>query len=142
MWLWIFIPNQQRFSFHWVFKEAIPSLVPKWLRDRVLFIMKDADPQQRNEIQSAMMNIFVNASEGTCWYHLVNMGWKNNLPTCINIFTPSKQNRWSVIVHQIHTWIYSWMNPGNVEDEDEYKISSSSSAPMLCWMLLVNIISL
>jgi hypothetical protein len=82
--------------------------------------MKDADPQQHNEIQSAMTNIFVNASEGTCGYHLVNMGWKNNIPTCINIFTPSKLKRWSVIVHQIHTWIYSWMNPGNAEDEDEY----------------------
>ena len=73
VWLWIFIPNQQRFSFRWMFKEAIPVLVPKWLRDSVLFFM-NADPQQRNEIQVAMKNIFVNASEGTCGYHLVNMG--------------------------------------------------------------------
>ena len=81
VWLWIFIPNQQRFSFRWVFKEAIPSLIPEWLRKRVLFFMKDADPQQSNEIQSAMRNIFVNASEGTCGYHLVNMGWKRSQHT-------------------------------------------------------------
>ena len=34
----------------WVFQEVIPTLLPKWLRDRVLFFMKDGDPQQRNEI--------------------------------------------------------------------------------------------
>ncbi len=28
VWLLIFIPNQQRFSFRWVFQEAIPTLIP------------------------------------------------------------------------------------------------------------------
>ena len=105
-----------------MFKEAIPALVTKWLRDCVLFFMKDADPQQRNEIHTTMKNIFVNASEGTYGYHLVNMGWRKNVPTCTGIFTPSQLKKWSSIVHQIHNWIYSWMNPGNVEDEDKYKI--------------------
>ena len=27
--MWIFIPNQQSFSFRWVFQEAIPTLIPK-----------------------------------------------------------------------------------------------------------------
>jgi hypothetical protein len=44
-WMWIFIPNQQRFSFRWVFKEALPKLVLRWLRECVLFFMKDGDPQ-------------------------------------------------------------------------------------------------
>ncbi len=30
VWLWIFIPNQQRFSFSWVFQKAIPALVPSY----------------------------------------------------------------------------------------------------------------
>jgi hypothetical protein len=49
-----------------VFQEAIPTLLPKWLRDRVVFIMKDADAQQRNEILASFKTVFVNASEGTC----------------------------------------------------------------------------
>ena len=85
--------------------------------------MKDADPQQRNEIQSSMRNIFVNASEGTCGYHLVNMGWKRNIPNCVNLLHTSQLNAWSSIVRQIQSWVYSWMTPGNVEDEDEYDIS-------------------
>jgi hypothetical protein len=69
-WMWIFIPDQQRFSFRWVFKQALPKHVPKWLRECVLFFMKDGDPQQCNEILSAMKSVFVNASEGTCGHHV------------------------------------------------------------------------
>ena len=70
VWMWIFIPNQQRFSFRWVFQSAIPALLPKWLRDRVTFFMKDTDPQQRNELLGGLKNVFVNATEGTCGFHL------------------------------------------------------------------------
>ena len=68
--LWIWIPNQQRFSFRWVFQHAIPNLIPSWLRNCVRFIMKDGDPQQRNEIIYAMIDIFKNAIEGGCGYHI------------------------------------------------------------------------
>ena len=68
--MWVWMPNQQRFSFRWVFQHAIPNLMPKWLRDRVRFIMKDGDPQQRNEIIYSFDNIFVNAIEGTCGMHI------------------------------------------------------------------------
>jgi hypothetical protein len=123
VWMWIFIPNQQRFSFRWVFQVAIPNLVPKWLRDRVLFFMKDGDPQQRNEILFSMKKHFINATEGTCGFHVMHMGWKKNVPTCTNLLSPTNMTKWTRIVSHIHEWVYSWMNPGNVEDKDEYLIS-------------------
>ena len=68
--LWIWIPNEQRISFRWVFQHAIPILIPKYIRDRVQFIMKDGDPQQRNEILLTLFNIFPNAKEGGCGWHI------------------------------------------------------------------------
>ncbi len=50
--------------------------------ERVLFFMKDGDPQQCNEILLAMKTVFVNASEGTCGYHVVHMGWRTNVCEC------------------------------------------------------------
>jgi hypothetical protein len=85
--------------------------------------MKDADPQQRNEILSFMTNIFVNAREGTCGFHVVHMGWKKNVPSCHNHLSLSKKKNWSSIVCQIQKWMYSWMNPGYVKDKDESAIS-------------------
>ena len=63
-------PKQQRFSFRWVFQEAITTLIPKWLCDLVMFFMKDADPQQCNELLWAMVNVFVNArgKRGYMWF--------------------------------------------------------------------------
>ena len=68
--LWVFISNEQRFSFRWVFQFAIPTLIPQWIRERVILIIKDGDPQQRNEILYSMQNVFPNASKGSCGFHI------------------------------------------------------------------------
>ena len=76
--------------------------------------MKDGDPQQHNEILGAMKTVFVNALEGKCGFHVVNMGWKKHVPPA-GIST-TNMKKWSVVVSKIQTWIYSWMRPGYVED--------------------------
>ena len=60
-----------------MFQLAIPALLLKWLREQVAFFMKDTDPQQRNELLGGLKNVFVNETEGTCGFHIVNMGWEN-----------------------------------------------------------------
>jgi hypothetical protein len=42
--------------------------------------MKDADPQQRNELLGGLKNVFVNATEGTYGFHIVNMGREKYVP--------------------------------------------------------------
>jgi hypothetical protein len=138
--MWIFIPNQQRFSFRWVFKEALPKLFPRWLREHVLFFMKDGDPQQRNEILSAMKTVFLNASEGTCGYHVVNMGWKANVPKGVNVLSPKKLRMWSSIVQQVQKWIYTWMTPGNVEDEEEYELLKYLLENFICSQTVLDVV--
>ena len=68
--MWIWLPNKKRFSFRWVFQFAILNLIPLWLRERVTFLMKDGDPQQRNEILYSMIDFFPNAKEGGCGFHI------------------------------------------------------------------------
>ncbi len=129
--MWVFIPNQQQFSFRWVFQEAIPTLLPKWLRDRVVFIMKDADPQQHNDILASFKTVFKNASEGTCGFHVVHMGWKKHVPSS-NVVCTQKIKKWILVFRKIHKLIYSWMMPGYVEDEDEYNLSKYLLEQFVC----------
>lgn len=68
--LWIWIPNEQRFGYRWVFQHVIPILIPKIFRDRVRMIMKDGCPQQRNEILRSLIAIFPNATEAGCGWHI------------------------------------------------------------------------
>jgi hypothetical protein len=45
------------------------------------------------------------------------------VPSCTNLLSPTNMTKWTRIVSHIHEWVYSWMNPGYVEDKDEYLIS-------------------
>ena len=89
--LWIWVPNEQRFSFRWVFQHAIPNLIPKVFRDRVKYLMKDGDPQQRNEALYALQNIFVNAREGGCGYHIVQKLFERHVPSVNHLSDPGKK---------------------------------------------------
>merc|ERR1711966_366526 len=68
--LWIWISNEQRMSFCWVFQHALSSLLPLHACPRVRPIMKDGDLQQRNEVMLAMLALFPNAKEASCGYHI------------------------------------------------------------------------
>jgi len=129
--LWIWIPNQQRSSFRWVFQHAIPILIPKHHRERVTLIMKDGDPQQRNEILLALKNVFPNTREATCGYHVVEFGWLLHVPGKRTISTTNRP-RWVAVVRQIKKHIYTWMRPGYAEDESEYKISKCILLQYIC----------
>ena len=102
--------------------------------------MKDGDPQQRNEILLAMKMVFVNVTEGTCGYHIVHMGWRTNVPSCVNILSPAKFRMWLIIVQQVHTWLYSWMTPGNVEDNEEYEISKYLLEKFTCSETVLDVV--
>ena len=62
---------------------------------------------------------------------LVRQGWIVHVPGERSI---SNRNRlkWKSIIFKIQSWIYSWMRPGYVEDEDEYKISKFFLLQFVC----------
>ena len=93
--------------------------------------MKDADVQQRNEISASFKTVFVNASEGTCGFHVVHMGWKKNVPP-VNVVCTQKIKKWTYIIRKIHRWIYSWMKPRYVKDKDKYNISMFLLEKFIC----------
>ena len=98
--------------------------------------MKDGDQQQWNKILGAT-NVFVNAVEGTCVFHVVNMGRKKHVPP-IGISNLNLK-KWTVVVN-MHSWIYSWMRPGHVEDEEEYNISKHLLEIFVCSLPVLGIV--
>merc|ERR1712194_52874 len=48
------------------------------------------------------------------------------------LITKSNKKRWSSAVYKVQQWVYSWMRPGYVEDEDEYKISKYLLLQFVC----------
>ena len=128
--MWVWIPYEQRFSFRWVFQLALPTLIPQHLRDWVKFVMKGGDSQARNESLLALVDIFLNAREGGCGWHIVHQDTKTNVPGVGSITKPNKK-KWSSAVYKIQQWVYSWMRPEYVEDEDKKDLKMSFDAMCL-----------
>ena len=118
MWL----PNQRRISFHWVFQVALRKLVPLDVLERVRLVMCDQDEQQGKEVDSAIREYMTNAVRGFCAWHFIFQKWKAVGLMNPKLFKIEKEN-YDILQHRIHTWMYSWMRPGYCEDEDEFEVS-------------------
>ena len=95
-------------------------------------IMKDNDPQQRNEILIALQNIFPNAVEGGCGYHIVEGSYIVHGKISMYMLMKKNRPRWLSIIRSIKKYVYSFMRPGYVEDEEEYKISKYILLQYVC----------
>ena len=120
--MWIWIPNQKRFSFRCVFQHFFPKLVPEKFRNRVRLIMADGDFQQRNEILNSTEGVFKNAVFGSCGFHIVTLGFKKYGPSA-NRVASHLQEKWKSVCVRVKDWCYSWMKPGYCEVSDEFLLS-------------------
>jgi hypothetical protein len=123
----IWIPNQKRFTFRWVFKFVIMHLLPQKIFCRTNLFMVDGDPQQRAELVKAIKEFVSHAEDGSCGWHLVSQGWKRHGPTNTCVTTKPQRDRFDLFKTHVCDWIYSWMTPGRAENEEEYSVSNRSS---------------
>ena len=118
----LFMPNEKRATFRWIFKYVLPSLVDKALFKRTKYIMADGDAQQRNEVLGAIQTYMPNAIIGGCGWHIVDRGWLRGGFSNKGM-SQAIVDRWNTVRKTIFTWIYSWMRPEFVETESEYRFS-------------------
>ena len=127
--LWLWIPNEQRLSFRWVFRAALPNLLPEHARLCVRLVMKDGDAQQRNKLLDVAHDLFPNACEGGCGYHVGEMlsvchvhsptsffsthscvsipveGWKDYVPGVRSVVT-KRQGSWLSATQKIKQQVF------------------------------------
>ena len=118
----LFMPNEKRATFRWVFKYVLPSLVDKSFFKRTRYIMADGDAQQKNEVLGAIQTYIPNAILGGCGWHIVDRGWLRGGFSNKGM-SPTQMDKWNIVRKTIFSWIYSWMRPGFVESESEYIFS-------------------
>jgi hypothetical protein len=120
----IWLPNQKRSTFRWVFKFVLTSLFDERVFRRTRLVMVDGDPQQKPELKKAISQFMRNAVDGGCGWHIVEQGWKRHIPGN-NVVKEGNGSRekYNLFVKQVKNWCYSWMIPGGVESEEEYLVS-------------------
>jgi hypothetical protein len=70
----VWLPNQKKLSFRWVFKFVLTSMIPPECFKRTRLVMVDGDQQQRDQLVLSMLDFMPNAIDGTCAWHLINQG--------------------------------------------------------------------
>ena len=119
----VWLPDQKRCSFRWVFKHVLLTLVPKECFQRTRLVMSDGDRQQQAEIELAIKEYMPNARLGGCGWHIVDRGWRRNGPTSNCFSSHQKKQEVQAFFRYVRRWIYSWMKPGYCESVEEYKVS-------------------
>jgi len=77
----VWLPDQKRYSFRWIFQHVLLGLIPKSVFLRTRMVMGDGDRQQQAEIEAAIKDYMPNARFGGCGWHIVDRGWRCNGPT-------------------------------------------------------------
>jgi MULE transposase domain/SWIM zinc finger len=119
----VWLPDQKRYSFRWIFQHVLLGLVPKNIFLRTRLVIGDGDRQQQAEIESAIRDYMPNARFGGCGWHIVDRGWKRYGPGISCFSARRKRQEVKTFFHGIHNWIYSWMRPGYCETREEYQVS-------------------
>ncbi len=70
----VWLPNQKRSAFRWVFKFVLTSLFDASSFQRTRLVMVDGDPQQKSELSKAIFDCMSNAIDGGCGWHIVEQG--------------------------------------------------------------------
>jgi hypothetical protein len=120
----VWLPNQKRFAFRWVFKFVLTSIFDPRAFRRTRLVMVDGDPQQRSELSKAILDYMPNAIDGGCGWHIVEQGWKSHGPGKTAVIE-KKRDGYNLFKKRVKDWCYSWMTPGGVESEDEYSVSKN-----------------
>ncbi len=104
----VWLPDQKRSSFRWLFQHVLAGLVPSNVFQRTRLVMGDGDRQQQAEIEAAIQEYMPNARFGSCGWHIVDRGWRRNGPTTNSFSTQRKKKEVQIFFRGVRTWIYSW----------------------------------
>jgi hypothetical protein len=119
----VWLPDQRRVSFRYVFQEALPKILPEHARRRVRFILCDGDAQQNIELKYAIYGLFPNAQCGGCSYHMFVVGWNRHVISPSRYSNKGKKDAWNGFHRRILSWMFSWVRPGCCNNREEYEIS-------------------
>jgi len=118
----VFLPNQQMWTFRWVFCVLLPKIYGNHILSKIKVVITDGDSQETNQMGNAIDQYFPQARRVRCGWHLVNQGW-NAYIEGPKLFPKSMQHHYDTVKGISFNWIYSFMNLSHCETLEEYKVS-------------------
>jgi len=113
-----FLPRQSRWVFDWIFRFAVPLLLPQTALERVNLLMTDGDEKEYNPFLQVAETIYPQAAHGLCVWHIIDRGWKDKGITASGL---DKEGQGPPILRAVKTYLFSWSK--DVESDLEFDTS-------------------
>lgn len=118
-----FLPSQCAWVFEWIFGTVFPTLLPKHALDRTQLVLTDGDDKIYKAFDKFQPLYYPNAKHGLCVYHLVVKGLERAKP---NMLGKKDQADVQALESTFKNWVYTWMQLGGVETEEEFQLSHNN----------------
>ena len=116
-----YLPSRARFVYHWLWNEAIPTLLPQHGRNRMQLVVMDNDEREHGTFHAAIPKHYRDAKRRVCGFHLITQALLSAKNAIGSPATDSSEA--AEMVKWFTSWLYSWLIDGLIQSEDEFVIS-------------------
>ena len=85
-----FLPNQQEWSFQWLFGTVFVTLLGKECLNGMKVIITDGDSQEIKLLDAAIKSHFPKVVRLRCAWHIIDRGWKKHLTVSLGGYSKKK----------------------------------------------------
>jgi len=110
------LPSLGRWVFDWLFRYAIPTLLPTEALARVNLLLTDGDEKEFGSFIELIEQHYPNAMHGLCIWHLLDRGMIDK-----KITAGSLSDKGKLLFKVLTQWMYSWSS--SVESNAEFSVS-------------------
>ena len=133
-----FLPNEQSWTYRWLFQTVFPSLFGQDILLSVNAFITDGDAQEISQLEDAMARFCPQAQRIRCSWHIIDRGLKHHVESLSRGPNKNLQSSWRIaatgqqrlcddhyVARSIYRWMFSWAQPGFCIDQSEYEVSKA-----------------
>ena len=135
-----FLPNEQAWSFKWLFQVVCPALLGQETLDDVNIVLTDGDSQQILMLENAIKLYFPDTYRGRCSWHIIDRGWTKNVKLAMGGHKngkrplhlkgtrrkkPRKLTEQNRVARKLYRWIFSWAQADYCDSREEFEVSKA-----------------
>ena len=135
-----FLPNEQAWSFKWLFQVVFPSLLGEDYLNDVRIVLGDGDPQQISQLEDAIDKFFPNVYRARCSWHIIDRGWASKVQLKMGGKSRKKRplhlkgkarkqpeplSELNRVARKLYRWMFSWAQANYCESLEEFQVSKA-----------------
>ena len=117
-----FLPSQCKWVFDWLFGSSMPFLLGKDTLSRIRLVLSDGNEKIYSAFGACQKTLYPNARHSLCIYHLVTKHLGEKIKP--QLLDPS-DTTCAAFIQTFKLWLFSWMQFGGVESNEEFEVSHS-----------------